>query len=188
MINFIKSKNDHTTGIIYIFGLLLVIFIFGFSGCNETTSTQDEAILMTLDEIRNTPGYDWFQPNYGGYNPDKQITDEIKNTFNPVKNHFITFVNPSCACTGTQILFPQLMKILTESGVPESKILIYSLNTVNTKNPYSNLIKLHQLPSLFSVKDSTIKYSVTDTLSLIQELYPDSLVSLEQLILYSIQK
>ena len=182
IINYIKN------GIIVSIGILFLLILISFSSCSETNSTKDEAVLMSLNVLRNTPGYDWFQPNFNDYKPDTTLTNQIKNQYKPSVYSFLTFVNQSCSCSGTQILFPRLMKILVESGVSESNIIIYSMSNVKTPNPYTNKISLNQLPSLFSVKDSIAQYSVTDSLSNIQKIYPDSLVTLEMLILYSIQK
>ena len=143
--------------------LSLVISMF-FISCQDET-IEPEAKIITENELRSQPGYAWFDIEVGNYTPDASKTNQIKTLFDKNKDTILIFVKPSCSCTGTQKQFPQLIKVLKESGVPSTNYKIYSMSASNIKHEYNKLLVLNDLPGFFLVKNSVPVYSMNDTIT-----------------------
>lgn len=149
--------------------LLKIFFVFSsfillFSSC-DTTNAERDATLLTIEQLRFTPGYEWYDMEYQAYNPNPATISQIKDVLKVKDFHYYFYVNPSCACTGTEKLFPSIMKVLLESGVPENKLEIYSMLKTSYNHPHKNRLKINDLPAFFVVKDSIPLVSVIDTLA-----------------------
>lgn len=143
----------------FVFSLFFLFFI----SC-DTTNTEKDATLLTIDQLRFTPGYEWYDIEYQSYVPNPVTISQIKNVLMNKDFQYYIYVNPSCACTGTQKQFPSIMKVLFESGVTQNKLEIYSMIKTTNNHPYKNKLRINDLPAFFVVKDSVPLVSVIDTL------------------------
>ncbi len=123
-----------------------------------------EAKLMTISEIKTTKGFTWFEKGYDKYNIDTNIVKAIKSKLANTEKTFVVFVNPSCACTGTQEHFPAVVKILNNAGINEPTFKVYTMSNPEVKNPYSDILKINVLPSFFIMQDNVPTKSVFDSL------------------------
>jgi hypothetical protein len=141
--------------------------MFIIQGCTEdiVPPPGEEAKLMTIDEIKTTKGFTWFQTGYDKYTFDTNLVNEIKSKLVNTDKTFLVFVNPSCACTGTQEHFPAVVKILRNAGIDEPKFKVYTMPYPDMKNPYTNIFKINYLPAFFIMKDNIALKSVFDSLS-----------------------
>ena len=151
------------------FLVVLIIIITGLlSSCSNTSEPRD-AKLTDLATMRVSPGFEWFDSNYNSYTPDPvkiaQINAKIQDPILKDSIMFIMFVNPSCSCTGTQQDFPETMKILNSSGIKTNQYQIYTMVSSGDNQPYSNKFHINQLPSLYLMIGSKVKYSILDSLT-----------------------
>ncbi len=165
---------------------LLTVFILS---CSES-AVDAEATLITFSELKTSPGFEWFMPEYNTYTPDESIVSQIEQRYNPDENRFFIYANPSCACQGTQKLFPSIVKSLKEAGVSESNFEMYSIPTSSTDHPYERWFKLNSIPAAFTMKINgadTSFYSIVDTMNAALDINPDTTDAIEHFILYSLQ-
>jgi hypothetical protein len=141
------------------------LFVLFFTSC-DTTNTEKDATLLTIEQLRFTPGYEWYDLEYQSYTPNPVTIAQIKNVLMTKDFNYYIYVNPSCACTGTQKQFPSIMKVLIESGVSQNKFEIYSMLKTSYNHPYKNRLRINDLPAFFVVKDSIPLISVIDTLAI----------------------
>lgn len=171
--------------LIYLKSFLLILAItFVLVACNSNINNPDDkpAILVSLTEIENEPGYIWFPLEYQSYKPDSVRVDSIKKAYNLTTDSVLIFVNPSCSCSGTVKQFPDIMKILLKAGFPESQCKIYSMLSYRAPHPYTSMLTLHQLPAAFLLRNNKVVYSVFDSLTAYQGLTTDTL-SIEEYVL-----
>lgn len=168
--------------------LLLFILISVFLSSCDTTNTERDASLLTIEKLRFTPGYEWYDVEFQSYTPNPNTIAQIKNILKNKDFNYYIYVNPSCACTGTQKQFPSIMKVLTESGVPENKFEIYSMLKTTNNQPHKNKLKVNELPAFFIVKDSIPIKSVLDTLAIRKATNPSYDPLIEDLFLELISK
>ena len=157
--------------------------------CSES-SVDAEATMITLSELKTSPGFEWFMPEYNAYTPDETIAGQIEQSYNQAENKFFVFANPSCACQGTQKLFPSIVKSLTEAGIDEPNFELYSIPTSSTDHPYERWFKLNTIPAAFTMKingTDTSFYSIVDTMNAALDINPDTTDKIEHFILYSLQ-
>lgn len=168
--------------------LFLYILISVFLSSCDTTNTERDATLLTIEKLRFTPGYEWYDVEFQKYTPNQATISQIKTILSNKDFNYYIFVNPSCACTGTQKQFPSIMKVLIEAGVTENKLEIYSMLKTTNNHPYKNKLKINELPSFFIVKDSIPISSVLDTLAIRKATNPNYDPLIEDLFLELISK
>lgn len=144
---------------------LILAAIIGISACSNDTGPRN-AQFLTLSELRVTPGFEWFDQEYNNYQPDTNIINQIKaKLLTGGNDEFILYVNPSCACTGTQKQFPASIKILHESGIDEPRFKIYSMYSEGDNHPDMTRFRVNDLPTFFNRRDSIPVYSIMDSLT-----------------------
>lgn len=170
------------------FFLLFLSFVIFLISC-DTEPADITAKLMTIEEIKKTPGFDWFQTYYDIYIPNQNIVDSIKTTFNPQIHKLIIYARPVCSsCDTTMKPFPQLIKTLHLANIPDSTFQIYSCRTLSSPHPYKDIFTIRTLPSAFLMKDNSAKYSVIDTLNYYRTINPNGSYSVEQFLLTALKR
>jgi hypothetical protein len=96
------------------------------------------------------------------------------------------FVNPSCACVGTQQDFPATMKVLQSAGIKETQYGIFTMIGERDKHPYMDKYTVNKLPSLCLMVGSKFKYSVMDSLNYFN-LINNTAYTIEDLVLKALQ-
>jgi hypothetical protein len=158
-----------------------------FFGCN-TSPSDNTAKLITIQSIKLDPGYTWFMTGYENYTPGNTTIQSIISKFKPTEYKFLILSTPQCACKGGwETPFPEFMKVLTNCNIPDSCYQVYSMEDINSKLPLMNKPKISSFPSIFTIKNGNITYSLVDTLKNIKKDHPDSIVFIEQLLLQSLQ-
>ena len=170
----------------HIIATLMLVSIFGILSCSSDNGPGN-AEFITLEELRITPGFEWFDVEYDAYQPVQSVIDSIKNALTDNNPEFILYVNPSCNCTGTQKLFPASVKVLQEAGVFEPQFKIYTMYSEMDNHPYMNHFKIHDLPSFFTLANSTPEYSINDSLIYYNEMYPDTTWRVEDFVFKAIK-
>lgn len=165
--------------------ILTALFLFGAS-CNEDPVAAD-AKQMTLSEIQNVPGFEWYANEKNEYMINQKWLDDIIEEFDPQLHSFLIYAVPSCNCEGKPLLFPPFMKILEEAGITENYFEIYSMNSVDSKHPYSEKVRVNHLPAFYVMKDSVAVYSIIDTL-IYQENVEGKNPTLEYLLSVALKK
>lgn len=157
--------------IIILFILLASILIFS---CEEN-SVANTAKKTTLSEIRQEPGFEWFDYEVAAYSPDPFAVKKIDSLWQIKKSRFILFVNPSCNCSGTQQVFPSIVKSLQVANVPDSAIEIFVMTKTSFSHPYMNKFIIKSLPSCYTEIDPVkpFYYSCVDTFNAYQSRFPN---------------
>ena len=139
--------------------LVLVFFLFVFIGC-VNNEPMDEAVLYSIDRIRSSPDFHWFNWEYDLYNYEQDVVDSISSRFtNSLK--VVIFTAPSCYCGSLYTKFPQLIKVLEGANINSNNYEIYV--TIDTGNklrfghPYSIYFDVTTLPTLY-LMDSNEQY------------------------------
>ncbi len=144
--------------------LLMMIGIISISAaCSEDTYN---AYKMTIEEVKQSEGYYWFDDVYQEYNPIDSLLPKIQQAFNQDEHKIIIFVAPSCDCGSDYKKFPSLIKIFDEAGISEQNYEIYSVgeNYSDYSHPYQDLIHLQRLPSFVILRNASPIYSINDTI------------------------
>jgi hypothetical protein len=170
---------------VYSFFLVIILSITVIS-CSDDEGPRN-AQYITLEELRVTPGYEWFDPEYNNYTPDPAVIDSIKNQIQNRSDDFILYVNPSCNCSGTQVLFPASVKVLHEAGIDEPRFKIYTMYNKSDNHPYMDNFIVNDLPSFFTVIDTLPKYSINDSLRVYMQIRPDSTWRVEDFVFRAIK-
>lgn len=147
-----------------IYRVLLSLFCvaaLGFSGCS-TAPEDTDATVIPVSELSTSIGYSWFQAETTVY---KQTVDtakvrQIAAAFQANQQKMYVFVHPTCTCTGTQKTFPHTIEVLKLAGVPDSMIVIYSMQSSATKHPMMDRFTLGGLPSFFITKGTSTVYTM----------------------------
>ncbi len=199
-INYIKSLifliklffSDYFIGVgmkthkkTYIFIFLLAISFALFS-CSDD-DTPRNAQFITLEDLRFTPGFEWFDEEYNNYQPVQSVIDSISNAIKDNNKEFILYVNPSCACTGTQKMFPASIKILLEANINEPQFKIYMMYHETDNHPYMDHYKVKNLPCFFTLTNDLPDYSIYDSLGFYNESVPDSTFRIEDFVFKAIK-
>jgi hypothetical protein len=165
-----------------IYSIILVLVY----GCQSTTGPDRNAVKLTIQELNQTPGYEWYELEYNKFSPNAALITQI--TQNYKNNQFFLYVNPSCACTGTYKVFPSIMKCLLSAGVPEANINIYSMLDAGYNHNMMSKFSVNSLPQCFCEKTTTNYYSVVDSLNIYTALNPKDTASIiERMILNSLK-
>jgi hypothetical protein len=144
---------------------LLVVLAFvslGAWGCS-TTPTDLPAEQMTLVQLTTIPGYAWFPAEMSAYTPDSVYVDIVSRNFTDPNKKICVFVKPSCACTGTKRLFPQLIKTMVEAKIDMNRVEIWSMRGATDKHPYQNQITLTDLPAIYFFNGTSISATIKDS-------------------------
>ena len=83
------------------------------------------------------------------YSPRDMYIQQVSSGFRADSQKVCVFVKPSCSCTGTQKLFPQIMKTLIASGVDMDRVEIWSMRSESDGQPYSSIIQIQDLPEIW---------------------------------------
>lgn len=129
-------------------------------GCNTSTQPDPVAQELTLAQLRQTPGFAWFDGEVSSYNADAITVSQISAEYQAKKQKVYMFVNPSCSCTGTKKRFPWITRILNDAGVSENDIVVVSMQSESNKHPYMNRFTVRGLPSFFITKDEATVFAI----------------------------
>ncbi|MBI3259831.1 MAG: hypothetical protein HYZ54_10210 [Ignavibacteriae bacterium] len=138
---------------------LFCITAIGISGCS-TAPEDTEATVIPVSELNTSIGYSWFQAETTVYSTtvDTAKIRLIAAAFQANQQKMYVFVHPSCTCTGTQKTFPHTLEVLKLAGVPDSMIVVYSMQSSATKHPMMDRFSLGGLPSFFITKGTNTVY------------------------------
>lgn len=164
---------------------LLVVFVL--ASCENGTTQTSEAVKTTITDLKKEPALGWFVDEVNNYKPDSVSVKSIENGYNASTDKFILFVKTTCSCVGTTKQFPAFIKSVQSAGINESNMEIYKMTSNSDKNPYSDKIKLNDLPRFFLVRNGVIKYSIIDTLEYKAARDPKNVPTIESLIVESLK-
>ncbi len=169
-----------------VFYLMLLSFAFAsmLYSCNETTSPIQDAVKMSKAEIEASIGYEWFAPEWEIYKPDTAIVSQIKAVFDSTNENFYIFLSPSCGCKGVAKTSAELVKVLETSNISENSFEMYSMSSIDSKHPYTDIIKLNTIPSAYYIKNGQPVYSILDTFAYYQNIASSK--SIEDIVLDAI--
>lgn len=123
-------------------------------GCADETP-EYVAQRLTMRDLNTAAGYVWFPMEVKTYAPNAEMVDIIRQNFGTDRK-VVIYVRPTCSCTGTQRLFPQVVKTLTEAGVDSTLIEIYSVRGTTDRHPYQDRITLSKLPAFYQFRNDVI--------------------------------
>ncbi|GBD06977.1 hypothetical protein HRbin21_00786 [bacterium HR21] len=152
---------------------------FLLGACVQSTQPEYTAERLTLEQLRTTPGFAWFDAEFRAYQPDTALVAQIRSAYVPGQHHFYVYVKPTCSCVGTQKLFPHFLRILAEAGVREEDCEIYAMHGTGDKHPHQNRFRIERLPSFYITSGADIRGSI------LGELPPDK--TLEQIIVEALR-
>ncbi len=147
----------------YVYLLMLAIFSI-ISSC--TDNPVIDAQTMDAEELKNLPGFSWYEFEVNSYNPLDTCITAVKSKFNPNTDKFIVYVKPSCACTGTYKQFPAFMKTMSEIGIPKENYTVYSMSSTYNNYPEKSQFKIMELPTFMLLRNNQPVYSISDTFNL----------------------
>jgi hypothetical protein len=133
-------------------------------GCSQSTEPEYTAERITLNTLRTTPGFAWFDAEMQSYQPDSAVVALIRQAYRPGEHHFYVYVKPTCSCYGTQKLFPRFCRVLLDAGVTESDLEIYSMHGSTDKHPHMHWLHVQQLPSFFIARQQQLLGSIAGEL------------------------
>lgn len=154
---------------------VILVNIFILVSCN-TITTPEVATFVTVNQLKGTAGFEWFDAEYNAYQPDPVILSQIAAKLQNDSCNFLIFVNPSCACTGTQKQFPATIKVLKSLGIDEPRFKVWAMVSEGDSHPYTKKFNIRKLPTFMIMDDSTARFSVIDTLISKQLLDPNPAV------------
>lgn len=137
--------------------VLIMIGMLTLSSCTTTTEPSNSATQLTLTEISNNAGYAWFDAEKSLYVPDDSKVREINQNYKNKNQKIYFFVNPSCSCEGTKKTFPHAIRILKDAGIPDDRIIIYSMKSHTDSHPMMDKFTLRGLPSIFITVNDNLK-------------------------------
>lgn len=128
----------------------------------DTTGTGGAAQQLTLEELNSVPGYAWFPAEMVSYDPSAEMIDSINTRFDANEHKIYVFVKPSCSCRGTQKLFPQIMKTITESNIPMENVEIWSMRSTTDEHPHMSQMTVTDLPVVFVIRNDEVASQILD--------------------------
>jgi hypothetical protein len=168
----------------YIHAFMIIICAFVLTSCPDT---ENNAVEVTVSEVADLPGYEWFAPKFNEFVPIPAKVASISTAFNSNTMKFVVLAKPSCSCENNVAVFPQIMKTLVESGVADTCFRIFSMRDKYSNTPYKVQIAIKELPEVYLLKSNSAVYSITDSLRMYQSIYPDSAFFVEDFILNSLK-
>lgn len=170
------------------FTLILSLFaVIVLASCENGTTQSSDAVQTTVTDLKKEPAFGWFIDEVNSYKPDSASVKSIETGYNASTDKFILFVKTTCSCVGTTKQFPSFIKSLQSAGVLESNMEIYKMTSNTDKNPYTDKVKLNDLPRFFLVRNGVIKYSIIDTLEYKTARNPTNAPSIESIIVESLK-
>lgn len=170
----------------------IIIAILAFTGilaaCSDSSSPNDKVIKMTLDEVRQTPGYNWYVIEEEDFEPNANVVGAIRDEFDPDAQKILFFVSPACACAQDQSAFPKCVKTMTLAGFSENVMEIYSMNYASLAHPYDTIISVIDFPTIYILKNSEPVYSLGDSLKAFKEKFPNDEPRVEAFLLAGIRE
>lgn len=154
--------------------LAVVLSIFIFTSCDDPASPP--ASLITIEQLKQDPGYQWFNDAYYKYQANDSLVQLIEEKFKSTKDSFVVYVKPSCSCSGTLNEFPALIKIFDAAGVNSTQYKLFSMTSDNAQHPYQDIFKINMTPALLTIRNGSTHYSVLDTFYLYRKLQKPRLI------------
>lgn len=151
------------------FLVLIIVSLFIISCDDNTSSTQEEAIKINIDEVAFVPGFSTYRSEYNAFDTDDQLVNQIEQYVDP-SDKFIFYIKPDCGCNKTKFTFPHLMKILEEAGVEKSQIEIYSMTSVYDEYPYDDMVELEDVPDFYAILKSNVHHIVDSQDVLLEQI------------------
>ncbi len=142
--------------------LTAMFLLWGVWRCTETVAPEYEAEEMSLAQLRNTPGYSWFDLEMELYQPDTALVQAIAQAYVPGEHHFTFFVKPECQCQGTTKLFPHVVRILLDAAIPDTAMTIYSMRSIRDKYPHPDVFQLKRLPTIFCTRNGSVVGEISE--------------------------
>jgi len=152
-----KTSKETTMNIVFRSIIAIFIGMITLSSCTTNTEPSGSATQLTLSEISNNAGYAWFDAEKTLYVPDDSKVRNISESFKSKNQKIYFFVNPSCSCEGTKKTFPHAIRILKDAGVPDDRIVIYSMKSHTDSHPLMDKFTLRGLPSIFITVNDNLK-------------------------------
>jgi len=142
--------------------LALLVTVLVLSACSSTEPDSAQAQQLSMQELTEAPGYAWFPAEMQSYTPRDVYVQQVSANFN-ADQKVCVFVRPSCSCTGTQKLFPQIIKTLTASGVDMSKVEIWSMRSESDRHPYMSNVTITDLPTIWVLSKGNPMHEIIET-------------------------
>ncbi|MGB9701156.1 MAG: hypothetical protein ACPL1A_00350 [Candidatus Kapaibacteriota bacterium] len=145
--------------------IIIITFIITLTlwSCN-TTTTEPDAIQMSVEQLAETPGYTWMYELLTTYQPDSIVEKNIGALLDTNRDKFIIFARAACSCPTEKKEFAQLIKILRDLHYPTKFYEVYAMSSKTNPNPYSNIITLKDIPAVIYMRNGVPYYSIIDTL------------------------
>lgn len=156
--------------------ILAVISIVVVAACT-TTEPDSQAQLLSLQELTEAPGYAWFPAEMSTFTPRAPYVEQIATNFATNSSKVCIFVRPSCSCTGTQKLFPQIIKSLMAANVDMSKVEIWSMRSTTDAHPYQPGVTISDLPTIWVFRNGVPTTSISDSQYQLSNPNADSLIA-----------
>ncbi|MFA6570417.1 MAG: hypothetical protein WCT77_04195 [Bacteroidota bacterium] len=166
--------------------VVILLSLIIFAGCTETTSVKEEAILLTVNQIKETPTYEWFGIEMNMYVPDTAIVNQIKTLFNPNMHKVLFYADMTCGCVTQGENVAHIIRVLRDAGMNDSVFKIYSMRKNTWSYPESGYVQVTKLPTAMLMKNVVPVYSVLDTLLTFQLTGQEK--KIEELLLDGIKK
>ncbi len=158
----------------------LCVLALGLLACTQSTQPEYTAERLTLEQLRTTPGFAWFDAEFRAYQPDTALLAQIQAAYVPGEHRFYIYVKPSCSCVGTQKLFPRFLRVLSDAGVRAEDYEIYAMHGTGDKHPHQSWLHIERLPSFFITDNGQLRASI------VGELPPEK--SIEQVVLEALRR
>lgn len=167
------------------FLLSALILVLSINACDDNP-VQNEAKIMTIEELVKTPGFSWYYEEKQKYQPEDEVIEKIKQNYDDENHDFYLFVKASCTCPGNHNYFPKFMKTLETAGIDQSDYTVYAMSNEENEHPFVDQITIKDLPAFFVVKQGIPVYSVLDSF-LLDQIY-DMEKPIEEYVLNGVKK
>ncbi|MFP4528181.1 MAG: hypothetical protein ACLFQX_06500 [Candidatus Kapaibacterium sp.] len=145
----------------------------------QDNPVDGEAHKTTLDDIRNNPGFSWFEYEFNEYEPDPAVIDSINHKFNPAEYRLIIFAKPSCSCNNDHNNFSHFMKVVHNSSITSEEYELYSMSDTDWEHPYNEQFDLMYLPEAVLMKNDSAIWFVVEEMQKYRQSHSDT-ISIEQ--------
>jgi len=138
--------------------ILLLIASFLIFSCQEEGDVQTQAKLVTLEDMKSQIGFVLFDSEYDSYQPNSDLVQQIKESYDSLNTDFFLFIEPTCKCLGNTESVPKIFRILNDAGINSEHVKIYSMLYASMMNPDFDddpNFNLNSLPSFFVRKQNT---------------------------------
>lgn len=145
-------------------------------GCT-TTDPSGQAQMISLQELTESPGYAWFPAEMATFTPRAPYVEQVATNFNNASTKVCVFVRPSCSCTGTQKLFPQVIKTLMAAGVNMENVEIWSMRSTTDTHPYQSEVTITDLPTIWVLRNGAAGKHIIEAQYQVSNPNADSLLA-----------